>query len=144
MRAVQPRRGVGKGHDLIQGPVLQKPIDEPAVEDIAGAGSIHGVDLEGWKADTLVAYDRHRPLSAQGYSEKSLAGLPQGQQRVDGIGDPGKVRRKVGARYEKVHFRDQLLAARHNLVEVDHDRDALLLGPARGTYCGRIVVTGQL
>src|SRR5437867_2776544 len=144
MRAVQPRRGVGKRHDLIQGPVLQKPIDEPAMEDVAGAGCIDSVDLEGREADTLIAYDRHRPLSAQGYSKKPLTVLAQGQQRVDWIGDPGKVRRKVGARYEKVHFRDQLLAARDDLVEIDHDRDALLLGPGRGTYCGPIVVTVQV
>jgi len=63
--AVERGGGAGEVELLLQGPALQKRVDEAGVEKVACAGGVHSVDAKGWRVVELRAVPGEHAVGAE-------------------------------------------------------------------------------
>lgn len=141
--AVEGGGGASEVELLLQRPALQKRVDEAGVEEVAGAGSVHGVNLEGGGVVELRAVPGENAVSAErGAGEAAAETFVHGGKRAVQIVGCGELAGNVAAGDEVVHVGEKRFDAGIKFVEVGDDGNA---GGARprggsGSGCGVVAV----
>src|SRR5215467_9878446 len=101
--AIERGGGAGEVELLLQGPALQKRVDEAGVEEVARASGVHGVDAEGGRVMELRAVPGEDAVDAErGGGEAAVEAAVHGGERPVQIAG-GELAGNVAAGDEEVH-----------------------------------------
>lgn len=143
--AIERGGGASEIKLLLQGPALQKRVDEAGMEQVAGSGGVHGVNLKGRRVVKLRAVPREHAVGAErGGREAADETFVHGRERFLQIIRRRELARNVAAGDEVIHVGQKRFDARIQLVEVGDDRNAGGARPSRGLGGGCRVVAVKM
>ena len=143
--AVERGGSAGEVELLLQGPALQKRVDEASVEEVARAGRVDGPNLKGGSVMKLRAVPGEHAVGAEsrGGEAAAKAAMDIGQRLLQ-LSGRGELAGNVAAGDEVVHVGEKRFDAGIQFVEVSDDGNAGCSRPIRGLSCGGGVVAVKM
>ena len=143
--AVEGGGGAGEVELFLQGPALEKRVDEAGMEEVAGAGGVHGVHVKRGGVMELRAVPGEDAVGAEcGGGEAAVeAAMDRGERAMQVVGC-GELAGDVAAGDEIVHVREKGFDAGIEFVEVGDDGNAGGSRPRGGLRGGGGVVAVEM
>src|SRR5260370_9696408 len=140
--AVKGGGGTGEIELALQGPALQKSVDEAGVKNVSGAGSVYRLDAECWCVVEARAVPGDDTFFAHcGSSEAAPKSLPESGQGLAQIGFFHQPAGNVPAGDEVVDALQEGFHAGVEFIYVGDDGNAGGARPACGGGCGGGIVS---
>src|SRR5713226_1566712 len=128
-RAFQRRGGGGEPKGLKQPLFFGDGEGEGAMEHVARAQRVHGVNREGRRLlQVLVLVEPDRALRAPRSRQKRRGQLRNLFERLAVVGDPGGCLLRFAGKHQMRGGGEQAFSQRHGAVDIDDDRNAALAG----------------
>lgn len=141
--AIHRSSGAGEIELLLQGPALQKRVDEAGVKNVAGTGSVYGLDAKGGRVVEMLAIPSERTILTQrSASEAAAEAAADLGQRFLQIAVARQFGGDVSAGYEVIDVIEERFDTWIEFVEVRNDRNARSTCPGGGLggSCGVVAI----
>ena len=144
-RAIERSRGAGEVELLLQGPALQKRVDEAGVEQVARAGGVHGLHLKGGRVVELGAVPGEHAVGAErGAGEAAAEAAMHGGQRFVQVVGESELAGNVSAGDEVIHIGQKCFDAGIEFVKVGDDGNVGGTRPSGGLGSGSGIVAVEM